>query len=185
MKDEKLLKLLRREPELGMKKLIERYGGLVAAVIRSKLSPNTFCSADVEDCAARTFAEFYFNVRKNADMPGGVKAALCIIAKRNALDRLRKHYREAGIIPLTDAVMDSIPDNDTPEGVMIVAEDKAQLINAIKALGKPDSEILIRKYYLGQSSKEIAQILEMSVSNVDTRTHRAIKKLQSSLGGKE
>ena len=185
MNDEKLLKLLRGEPERGMKKLIERYGGLVNAVIRSKLSPSVFCSADAEDCAALTFAEFYFKIRNNEPLPGGAKAALCVMAKRNALDRLRKHYREAGQTPLTDAVLSSIPDADTPETVLVEAEDRARLTEAIRALGSPDSELIVRKYYLGQPSKEIAKQMNMSVSNVDTRTHRAIKKLQSSLGGKE
>ena len=46
-----------------------------------------------------------------------------------------------------------------------------------------DSSILIRKYYLGQSSKTIAEELGMSVSNVDTRTHRAIMKLRTAMGG--
>ena len=185
MNDEKLLKLMRSEPERGMKKLIERYGGLVNAVIRSKLSPSVFCSADAEDCAALTFAEFFFRVRDNDPLPGGIKPALCVMAKRNALDRLRKHYREAGLTPLTDAVLCSIPAEDTPESVLVEAEDRARLVEAIRALGRPDSELMIRKYYLGQPSKEIAKQMNMSVSNVDTRTHRAIKKLQSSLGGKE
>lgn len=185
MNDEKLLRLLSREPERGMKKLVERYGGLVAAVIRSKLSQTVFCSADVEDASAQTFAEFFFGVLKNGAPPGGIKAALCVAAKRNALDRLRRYYREAGLTTLTDDVLDVIPDKDTPESVLIEAEDKARLIEAVHALGRPDSEIIIRKYYLGQSSKEIAAKLDLSVSNVDTRTHRAIKKLHSSLGGNE
>ena len=49
-------------------------------------------------------------------------------------------------------------------------------------LSKPDREIIVRKFILGQSSKEIAAILGLSVSNVDTRTHRAIKKLKKELG---
>ena len=185
MNDEKLLKLLKTEPERGMKKLIERWGGLVRAVIRAKLSPSVFCSADAEDCEAQTFAEFYFAAVKGEVEPGALRGRLCVIAKRNAVDKLRKYYREAGVSPLTDAMTEVIPDGETPESVLVEAEDRRRLVDAVKALGRPDSEIIIRKYYLGQSSGEIAGILGMSVSNVDTRTHRAIKKLQSSLGGKE
>ena len=58
-----------------------------------------------------------------------------------------------------------------------------ELIKEVKALGEPDSEILMRKFYFSQSSKEIAEELNMTVSNVDTRTHRAIVKLRNKLGG--
>jgi len=50
-------------------------------------------------------------------------------------------------------------------------------------LGEPDHEILIRKFYLLQPSKVIAEKMGMSVSAVDTRTHRAIAKLRDMLGG--
>ena len=183
MKDEKLIKLIVREPERGMKKLVDTYLGLVLSVIRSKLSPNAFCSADVEDCAAETFAEFYLGAVRKGAPACSVKTALCVAAKRNALDRLRKHYREAGLVPLTEAVSCGIPDNDTPEKVFIEAENNRQLIEAVKALGAPDSEIIVRKYYLGQPSGQIANELGMSVSNVDTRTHRAIKRLKKSMEG--
>ena len=58
-----------------------------------------------------------------------------------------------------------------------------ELMGAVKALGEPDCEIILRKFYLSQSSKEIAERLNMTVSNVDTRTHRAIKRLRNELGG--
>lgn len=46
-------------------------------------------------------------------------------------------------------------------------------------------EIIVRKYYLLESSKEIADRLQISVNAVDIRIHRALKKLKSILGGKE
>ena len=60
----------------------------------------------------------------------------------------------------------------------------ATIFNAIKNLGEPDSSIIFRKYYYGESSEKIAEILDMTPSNVDTRAHRAIKKLREMLGGK-
>ena len=51
-------------------------------------------------------------------------------------------------------------------------------------MGSPDAQILIRKYYFGQGSKEIAGELGLSVSDVDTRTHRAMEKLRNKFGGK-
>lgn len=42
---------------------------------------------------------------------------------------------------------------------------------------------MIRKYYIGQTSKEIAEILDMTVSSVDTRASRVIKRLREYFGG--
>lgn len=47
-----------------------------------------------------------------------------------------------------------------------------------------DSSIIIRKYYFGESSKKIADALNLTVSNVDTRMHRALNKLRKLFGGK-
>ncbi|MBO6061752.1 MAG: sigma-70 family RNA polymerase sigma factor [Clostridia bacterium] len=183
MKDERLISLLRSDPERGMKKVIDLYGGLVSAVIRGRLSGKLFCHADVEDCAAQTFAEFYLGISRADAENCGVKGRLCVIAKRNALDMLRRYYSRPQTAPLDGEAVKDIADPAQPESALVEAEDRAALIAAIRALGRPDSEIILRKYFLGQSSKETAESMGLTVSNVDTRTHRAIKKLQSSLKG--
>ena len=69
------------------------------------------------------------------------------------------------------------PDRETADRA-----ERLAFIEAVEALGKPDGEIIVRKYYLGQSSREIAERLHMTVSVVDTRTHRAIKRLKRIMG---
>ena len=63
-------------------------------------------------------------------------------------------------------------------------ETVRMVFDEIRALGHPDSDIIFRKYYLGHSSKAIADALGMTVSNVDVRSHRAIAKLREKLGRK-
>jgi RNA polymerase sigma-70 factor (ECF subfamily) len=58
-----------------------------------------------------------------------------------------------------------------------------EVLDAVEALGEPDTSIIIRKYYLGESSTEIAKALDLTVSNVDTRAHRALNKLRNLFGG--
>jgi len=57
------------------------------------------------------------------------------------------------------------------------------LINEIKALGEPDSEIIIRKYYFGQSTRLIARALKLKENTVDKKVSRGLQKLRQSLGG--
>ena len=50
------------------------------------------------------------------------------------------------------------------------------LVNAINKLGEPDREIIIRKYYFRQSSKEISKAIHSKPNTVDSRVHRALKR---------
>lgn len=70
-----------------------------------------------------------------------------------------------------------------PEDEAESRERRQELLRAIDALENTDREILLRKYFMSQNSKDIARIMHMTVSAVDTRAHRAVKKLRSILGG--
>ncbi|MBQ3003826.1 MAG: sigma-70 family RNA polymerase sigma factor, partial [Clostridia bacterium] len=115
---------------------------------------------------------------------GSIKAWLCVIAKRKAIDCLRARAKEQGNVSLDDE-QTAVQATDTfsVEGDFEDREQRTALLQAIRDLGEPDHEILIRKFYLLQPSKVIAEKMGMSVSAVDTRTHRAIAKLRDMLGG--
>ena len=53
----------------------------------------------------------------------------------------------------------------------------------VRSLGEPDSQIVFRRYYFGQRSKEIAADLGMTPGAVDTRLSRAVGKLRELFGG--
>ena len=182
MNDERLLKKLHTDPDRGMKTLISLYAGIVYAVVRGKLSSSAFCSLDIENCVADTFSEFYCDLQKYDPSLGSIKSWLCVIARNNAMDLLRTRRKSENTVSLQeDAVMQSA--DFLPEADFEDRQQRSELLKAIQALGEPDREILIRKYYFSQTSGQIAERLHMSVSNVDTRAHRAIKKLREKLGG--
>ena len=54
-------------------------------------------------------------------------------------------------------------------------------METVRALGEPDSEIILRRYYFGQTSKEIGAALGMKPNTVDQRLSRALKKLREVL----
>ena len=183
MRDDKLLQILHTDPEQGMKLLIDLYGGLVYAVIKGRLLSSVFCTADIESCVADTFSEFYCDLERYSPALGSIKSWLCMIAKHNALDCLRKYHKEAQVLSLDHGAAAEYADDFSLEGDFEDRDTRQSLIAAVKRLGYPDGEILIRKYFLSQSSKEIAGILHMTVAAVDTRTHRAIQKLRRQFGG--
>lgn len=185
MREEELLTLLRNNPDAGMRRLIRTYAGLVLSVVRGKLPSHLFCDADIEDCVAQTFSEFYCDLNKYSPGKGSIRSLLCVMARNNATDILRQRYKENQNISIDDESCDWCEEFLSYDGGFEDAEDRQVLTSAISQLGEPDKEIIIRKFYLCENSKTIAKKVGLTVSNVDTRTHRAISKLRGILGGKE
>lgn len=176
MRDDEILALLRENPEKGLKLLTKQYGGLVYAVVRRNLGGAA--EADTETCAADVFAEFYLELGKYDPSKGSLKAWLCTIARHNAVDAARRIQKIGETLPLDEEI---ISEASSVEGELEESELRRAVLAEVKSLPEPDREILLRKFYLGESSKEIARRLKMSVSNVDTRTSRAIERLRKKL----
>lgn len=175
MTDETLLKLIKDHPDEGLKLLVEQYEGLLFSVVRSVLTG--WGERDVEECVSDVFSEFYFDIDKIDLSRGSVKAYLCVSAKHNALDLLRRASRRPDL-PLDEADLSEAAAASTEE-TLLDADGRRELAQLVKDLGYPDSEIVFRKFYLSQPSKIIAAALGMTAANVDVRTHRALKKLRS------
>lgn len=173
LRDEELLRLLRSSPEKGFKALMSQYGGLIYAVIK-RILPQ---AADAETCAADVFSEFYLGLDQYDPSKGSLKAWLCVIARHNAVDQARKKIPTLSL----NEEHDLAPEKASPQSDLEEREFRKAVFAEVKALNEPDREILLRKFYFGESSKEISARLRLSVSNVDTRTSRAIEKLRKNL----
>ena len=184
MQDDELINILKTDPNTGMTLLLKQYAGLIYSVVRHKLAGQTFCDADIEHCVADTFSEFYCDLDNFQNAAGSIRAWLCVIARNNAYDRLRRYKKEAGTLSLdAEGIAEPWDDTFSVEEALVTKEFREELLREIKALGEPDSTILLRKYYLSESSKGIAANLNLTVSAVDTRAHRAIQKLRNLFGG--
>lgn len=176
MRDEKLLELIRTDVNAGMERLIREYSGLVFSVCRARLE-KVCDSSEVEDCVSEVFLKFYAGLG-SFKPKASIKTYLCVIARNTALNCLRAR---GGFTPVEELSLELPSGVDAAEEV-VRKRLLEQALREIERLGSPDSEILIRKYYLGFDSKTIARELGLTVSNVDTRAHRALKKLKKTLG---
>lgn len=183
MEDAKLLRLLHKDPNAGMERLMDQYAALIYAVVKGRLMGYPCVSTDVEDCVAEVFCEFYTALDKYDESISSIKTYLCVLARNNATDLLRRRARQYGEVSLDGELQ--VADDIDVESEITESELRRELIEAVKALGEPDTSIIIRKYYLGESSRTIADALNMSVSSVDTRTHRALNKLKNLFGGEK
>lgn len=186
MKDDVLLKLLRKHPDKGLSALMEQYTGLVCTVIKGGFSAYTcFSAEDTEECASDVFYEFYKNIENFRPEQGSIKSYLCAIAKHKTIDVIRRRAGENTFVSLdSDEEFLQIAGELTVEEDFFGAEERKALFAEIEALGEPDREIIVRKFFLREPTKVIAERLGLTASNVDVRTHRSLKKLREKIGGK-
>lgn len=176
--DESLLKELNTDPENGLTRLMDTYMGLVYSIIKNKLG-SIFGKEDIEECVSTVFFEFY-KQRDSIDLSkGSIKSFLAVIAKRRAVDLYRENYKAVNKTEyIEDNTFEGVKEQCTTD-----METKHVLIEGIKDLGSPDSEIFIRKYYFGQSTKMISESLGIKVNTIDKKISRGLVKLREALGG--
>ncbi len=179
--DIELLELLHNKPEVGLKIMMDSYMALMYTIVFNKLC-GMYSKEDIEECVSDVFFEV-FHCKSRIDLQkGSIKAFLAIIAKRKAIDMYRKNKNNKQI-PIDDVSLNLHNILDNVEHSILLKESNSVLISAIKSLGEPDSEIIIRKYYLYQSSKDISKNIGLKVNTIDKKVSRCMQKLKKVLGG--
>lgn len=181
MFDNSILKLIDKNADKGMTALMEQYTPLVYSFVKSRLS---FCmqQEDIEETVSDVFIAFY-KQRERVDLSKGSLAAyLTVIAKNKAADRLRSLNRHIDVVYDEESFIE-IPDSFNLQSQAERNELHKRLIEEINLLGEPDSTIVYRRYFLGESSKEVAKHLNITDSNVRKRLSRALKKIEHNLKG--
>lgn len=177
--------MLREHPEEGCRLLLKQYTGLVLAICRRKLGG--CCTAeDLEELTADILFAFY-QKRDQISPEKGIRALLTVMASRRCIDRYRSLTAKpsGSELPLDDAA-DTIPDEaPAPDVQAVQNDDRRRVMQAVHALGEPDSEIIIRKYFYGETAAEIGARLSMRTGTVEMRLTRARQKLRTMLGGEE
>lgn len=183
--EEKILALLMKKPGAGLEKLMNTYAGLVYTIVLNKLS--AVCpKEDIEECVSSVFFEA-FEKRASIDLSKGtIKSFLATIAKRRAIDMYRKNIKEyTAVLPLhtlAEGTQDKSHGSSEPQVLSDAFDTRNLLISSIKALGEPDSEIFIRKYYFGQSTRVIAGLMNFKENTIDKKVSRGLRKLRAIIG---
>ncbi|MEG0308478.1 MAG: sigma-70 family RNA polymerase sigma factor [Clostridium sp.] len=182
MQEKVLLENLIEDPQFTMKIIMNEYMGLIYSIVKSKISEISSIE-DIEECVSDVFYSFYEQRGKIDLEKGSIKAYLCIIAKRKAIDLFRKKVREQDNVSIDDEHMrNTVSDGNLVEDTFLNKVNRKMVLEEINALGEPDHKILVRKYYIGESSKEISTILNMTVAAIDTRASRALVNIRRKLG---
>lgn len=160
------------DPEAGLRAAMEQHASAVKGIL-NRILPGR--PEDVEECMADVFVALWKNARRLCQSGAPVKAWLVVTARNTGINRLRRLRREAAV-PLEDNTAGAAP------LLGAVPSDAETLVCAlVGGLSSPDREIFLRKYYLLESTRQIAGALGMSEGSVNTRLTRGRQRLRRQL----
>ncbi|MBK7580801.1 MAG: sigma-70 family RNA polymerase sigma factor [Myxococcales bacterium] len=133
-------------------------------------------SGHAADVVQDTFLELYRADRGQVE--GHLSAWLFTVCKRRAIDVVRERGRLAALEE--DDGMQS-PDSG-PAARVERQESMSRVERALERLTERDRQVVILKFSAGLRYKEIAEVMELSASNVGFILHTAIKILREELG---
>lgn len=131
---------------------------------------------EAEDAAQESFLRAHLAISKyDSERPFGTW--LLSIAAHFCIDQQRK--RKLPVIDIDEYLEETAPDRKTPnpESVTIEKEGQAQIQKILLTLPDLDRAAIILRYWQEFSEEEICQTLDLSISAVKSRLHRARRKL--------
>jgi RNA polymerase sigma-70 factor (ECF subfamily) len=136
---------------------------------------------DMEECVAGVYLALWKNPASFDPEKGSLKSYLALLTRSRALDRCRKLARFASE-PLEDGLR--APGADLEDG-LIERELFGALGGAVRALGEPDREIVIRRWFFGEKPATIAARCALPVREVNGRLYQSKLKLRRLLNKEE
>lgn len=142
---------------------------------------------DAEDISQEVFIEAYRSL-DSFRQESKLSTWLYRIAVTKSLDHLRKKKRKKRfsslkrVIGINDPAEElPTPSSETPDEVLSGSERVEVLQHALDALPDNQKTAFLLSKYDGYSNQEIAEIMQTSVSAIESLVHRAKKNLQKQL----
>lgn len=180
MKDEAVIRGIRARDGEIISWVMDKYARLLWPIADAVLK-NVGSTQDVEECVADAFVHLWEHPEKFDPGRGKLKSYLCILVRSRAIDRYRELMRQSAL-PLEEA---ALAETLVLQEDYLKKEEYRELLAAVKTLKEPDREILVRRYYLEQKPRQIAQALGLTVKQVDNRLYHTKQHLRRVLEGKE
>src|SRR6266487_4649914 len=130
---------------------------------------------DAEDVTQTTFLNAYRSYVEKGSRPEKPQNWLIAIAHNVCRQRFRQSARRPAEVSFEDDIADTVADDDTPSG--------DDIRRALSHLAFNQRAALVMRELEGRSYAEIAEILEVSTSAVETLIFRARRALREQLEG--
>ena len=177
MHENELIQALREGSESAFAELVHAYGGRIYNTALSFLQN----AEDAEELAQDVFVAVHRGIHSFRS-EAGLSTWLYRITVSRSLDRLRQRKRRARtLFGFLGRPKDEAPDFDHPGVLAEQKENAALLFRAVRTLPAQQQAAFLLRKTEGLSQDEIAQILETTVSAVESLLQRARANLRKTL----
>ena len=143
----------------------------------------TRSAADAEEAASDALVKaFYALPRFRRGAP--LRPWLLRIVANEARNRRRSAGRRDSLALRAAAQDPSGGAAPSPEGIVVAAEERRELLEALERLRDDDRLVLSCRFLLDLSEEETAGALGLRRGTVKSRTSRALERLRAELGGR-
>lgn len=169
--EDNLAEELKKRNLLALEFLVERYGNLILKVAYSVLNDRETSMECMNDVLLRVWD----NIESFKGEESKFTTWLIVITKRIAIDELRKKANKQNNIPLEEFIISDESDLQKQLESNITREKILKEINSMEEINK---QIFIRRFFMGESIKDISSKLGISKSAVANRILRGKSKLE-------
>ncbi|MBK1811689.1 sigma-70 family RNA polymerase sigma factor [Clostridium sp. YIM B02505] len=165
---------LRKHNKKALDFLYDNYKGLVYKVVLTVLKDRA-SEQDIEECVADVFIGIWKNILKYDSSITSFKKWLIAVSKYKSIDYLRRRTIVPDSVDLNNEVTDF---SENIESIIIQKENIESITKLINNMNDIDRNIFIKKYFLDESTVDIANNLKLPRSNIDNRLSRGRKNLK-------
>lgn len=177
MNDEQITELLFDRDESGIAAMRESYGRLLKSVAYNILHSEQ----DAEECESETLLRAWNSIPPAR--PQRLAAYLCRIVRRLALDRYDYNTaakRSGEVLPIDE--LEECIGGRTDAEELLTENELTRLLNEFLMSQDYNTRVIfMRRYWFGDSTKEIAKRLHAGESMVKSRISRTLKRLREYL----
>lgn len=172
--------MLQKDKSGAQQALFNEYLNYVYAIVYDRLRR---CGSreDISECVIDVFMEVFSSYEPQADLSGDIKGFIGTVAYRKALDYFRRLCRKGVSLSLDDDKNETVSSDENITEMTEQNELREILLDLIERLGRPDSVIIMEKFFYGRNSLEISRLVHLSPITVRVRCSRALKKLRKLL----
>lgn len=176
MEEREILSLFNVRSERAVEETQKKYGRLIRSITDNILNNKD----DSAECENDVYWSAWNSIPPTS--PVSLAAYLGKLARNHAISRARFNNRQkrSAETEAIDELADILPGGDLESEV--IKNELARAINAfLEDRDSDDRIIFVRRYYYGDSPKEIARDNGFTRSKIDVRLHRIKKELRNYL----
>lgn len=180
MTDNEYRTLFEKSPGSAQNALFEEYINYVYSIVFNKLR-SCASAEDIEECVSDVFSAVFLSYDSKQNINGDLKGYIGRIASNKAINMFHSLSAKNGRTSYIEEMETHLPSGESVAENAEQTELRNVMIKCIRALGEPESSIMIHKYYYNMKSSEIGKKLSLPAVTVRVKCSRALKKLKELL----